>query len=175
MTTDILVEKQQNSGAAGISPSPPLGRRGSGEVGGAPVANSRANPTSPSRPPRVKPASLRQTPRRPLPLPPQAGGEGQGLAMREGLFSRISAGNSLPQCSSLRTRLRGIAVFPRRQRTIFASRSRPIFWIRMAEAGRRQRVVRWAAARSAGLSLLLPQRLDFAPCQDCGATPGFAC
>src|SRR5437764_3104975 len=50
------------------SPSPPFGGgEGRGEVGGAAACGSAARPTSPSHAFR----------RGPLPLPPQAGGEGQ--------------------------------------------------------------------------------------------------
>ena len=142
------------------------GGEGRGEVGGAPQSRTAELPTSPSR----------RSHAGPLPLPPQAGGEGQG---GRGPMSRsaaspthpptppawappsppgraergFSAGNSLLQCSSSRTRLGGgIAVFRRRQRAIFSSRSRPIICVRMGEVGRRHG---WSGGRLRGL-LALP-------------------
>ena len=146
------------------------GGEGRGEVGGAPP--SPEQPSYPPHPPgaatpgpslsprkraergkggggrcpdlRRHPPHPPTLPARVPPSPPESG--------RRGGFRPVSAGNSLLQCSSSRTRLGGgIAVFRRRQRAIFSSRSRSIICVRMGEVGRRYG---WSGGRLRGLPAL---------------------
>jgi hypothetical protein len=91
------------------SPHIPLsalgGRRGWGSPG---VRNSRATHlTLPA--PRVKLVGLRLTPRRALPLPPEAGGEGQGAreALKTWVAGTSPATGMLFSCTRFRPRNRG--------------------------------------------------------------------
>jgi len=78
MTTDILVEKQQKQrGGRNI----PLSALGGGEGRarwGEPPSRTAELPTSPSRPRGSSPRACGKCRAGPLPLPPQAGGEGKG-------------------------------------------------------------------------------------------------